>query len=126
MLVDPDDAPSLRYWLCEHKQDCRDAPYRRLREHCEKSGQSPKAALQDVADGKLKIPYTASLLPRFTDLTKRLAALAALDIPALIDALFPDAEPGTASIRQTALVVAPTVATRKEFLDELRAVITQP
>jgi DNA helicase-2/ATP-dependent DNA helicase PcrA len=52
--------------------------------------------------------------------------LAALDIPALIDALFPEGNPETESIRQTALVVAPTVATTKEFLEELRAVITQP
>jgi len=126
MLVDPHDAPSLRYWLGEHKPDCREAPYRRLRDHCEQSGQSPKAALQAVADGKLKIAYTASLVPRFTDFNQRLAGLAALDIPGLIDALFPDANSETASIRQTALVVAPTVATTKEFLDEIRAVIMQP
>jgi DNA helicase II / ATP-dependent DNA helicase PcrA len=85
MLVDPDDTPSLRYWLGEHKQDCREAPYRRLREHCEKSGQSPKAALQAVVDGKLNIKYTATLVPRFTDLNQRLADLAAFDIPGLIE-----------------------------------------
>jgi len=126
MLVDPDDEPSLRYWLGEHKANCREAPYRRLREYCETSGKPPKAALQAVADAKLQIKYTASLVPRFNDLNQRLAGLAGLDIPGLIDALFPDANPETASIRQTALVVAPTVATPKEFLDELRAVITQP
>jgi DNA helicase-2/ATP-dependent DNA helicase PcrA len=126
MLVDPDDAPSLRYWLGEHKQDCRRTPYRRLREHCEHSGQSPKAALQAIADGNLNIAYTGSLIPRFNDLNQRLAALAVLDIPGLIDTLFPDGNQETASIRQTALFVAPTVATVKEFLEELRAVITQP
>jgi hypothetical protein len=46
--------------------------------------------------------------------------------PLTAGALFPDGNPETASIRQTALVVAPTVGTIKEFLEELRAVITQP
>ena len=126
MLVDPEDAPSLRFWLGEHKQDCRSTPYKRLREHCEHSGQSPKAALQAIVDGTLKIPYTGSLIPRFNELNARLAALAPMDILALIDALFPDGNPEAASLRQTALVVAPTVATTKEFVEELRAVITQP
>lgn len=126
MLVDPDDAPSLRYWLGEHKQNCRRAPYRGLREHCEYSVQSPKAALQTIVEGNLKIAHTGSLILRFNDLNQRLAALAGLDILGLIDTLFPDGNPETASIRQTALVVAPTVATVKEFLEELRAVITQP
>jgi hypothetical protein len=90
MLVDPDDAPSLRYWLGAHKQDCRYVPYRRLREHCVHSGQSPKAALQVSVGGQLKIAYTGSLVPRFNDLNQRLAALAALSIPALIDVLFPN------------------------------------
>jgi len=126
MLVDPDDVPSLRFWLGEHKQDCREAPYRRLRAHCEDSAQSPRAALQDVADGRLKIAYTGSLIPRFNDLEQRLAVLAPLGVPGLIEALFPDGNPETASIRQIALVVAPTVATIKEFLEELRVVITQP
>jgi DNA helicase-2/ATP-dependent DNA helicase PcrA len=126
MLVDPDDAASLRYWLAEHKQDCRYAPYRRLHDHCEHSGQSPKATLQDIAGGTRKINYTGSLVARFNELNQRLTDLAALDIPGLIDALFPDGTPETASIRQTALLVAPTLATTKEFLEELRAVITQP
>ena len=126
MLVDPEDAPSLRFWLGEHKQDCRSAPYKRLREYCEHLGLSPKAALQAIVDGTLKIPYTGSLIPRFNELNARLAALAPLDIPGLIDALFPDGNPETASVRQTALVVAPTAATTKEFLEELRAVISQP
>jgi DNA helicase-2/ATP-dependent DNA helicase PcrA len=126
LLIDPDDRPSLRYWLGEHAQDCRHRPYRRLREHCEQSGKSPRAALQEIAAGTLSIPHTGSLVARFGELNQRLAALIALDIPALIDTLFPDANAETASIRQTALLVAPNVTTTNEFLNELRAVITQP
>ena len=81
MLVDPDDGRRYDIWLGEHKQDCRDAPYRRLRDIVN-SGQSPRAALQDVADGKLKIAYTGSLISRFNDLKQRLAALAPSTSPA--------------------------------------------
>ena len=98
LLVDPDDRPSLRYWLSEHKQDCRYRPYRRLREHCEQSGQSPRAALQDIATGTLNIPHTGSLVARFNELNQRLTALTALNIPTLIDTLFPDGNPETTSI----------------------------
>jgi DNA helicase-2/ATP-dependent DNA helicase PcrA len=126
LLIDPDDRPSLRYWLGEHAQDCRHRPYRRLREHCEQSGKSPREALQEIAAGTLNIPHTGSLVARFGELNQRLTALMTLDIAALIDTLFPDGNEDTASIRQTALLVAPNVTTTKEFLDELRAVITQP
>jgi superfamily I DNA/RNA helicase len=126
LLVDPDDRPSLRYWLGEHKQDCRYRPYRRLREHCEQAGQSPRLALQDIAAGTLKVTHTGLLVAHFNELNQRLTALMPLDIPALIDTLFPDGNPETTSIRQTALLVAPNATTTKEFLDELRVVITQP
>ena len=126
MLVDPEDATALRYWLGEHSPDCRTKPYERLREHCEASGQSTKQALESLVAGTLKIPYTASLIPRFNDLTQRLAALAPLSINEVIDVLFPDGNPETEAVRQTALTVVPTVATMREFLAELRSVITQP
>ena len=126
MLVDPDDAAALRYWLGEHKQDCRRAPYKRLREHCEHSGQSPRAAMQEIADGTLKISYTGSLVARFSDLNQRLGALGTLDIPGLVDALFPDGVPEMASLRQSALLIAPTVGTAADLLEELRVVIMQP
>jgi DNA helicase II / ATP-dependent DNA helicase PcrA len=126
MLVDPEDAPALRYWLGEHSHDCRTRPYGRLREHCEQSGQSTKLALENIVAGALRIPYAASLIRRFNDLTQRLATLAPLNINELIDMLFPDGNPETDAVRQTALTVAPTVATTRDFLAELRSVITQP
>lgn len=126
LLTDPEDAPALRYWLGDRKPDCRSKPYRRLREQCETTGQTAKQALESIVAGTLKIPHTAQLVPRFNDLTQRLAALLPLGIPDLIDALFPSGNPETESIRQTALFVAPNVNTTEEFLAELRAVITQP
>jgi DNA helicase-2/ATP-dependent DNA helicase PcrA len=126
LLLDPEDRPSLRYWLGEHVQDCRHKPYKRLREHCEQSGQSPRAALQDLAARTLKLPHTGSLVARFNDLNTRLTPLMAQNVPTLIDTLFPDGNPDSASIRQAALQLAPNVNTSQELLDELRTAITQP
>lgn len=126
LLVDPDDRPSLRYWLGEHAQDCRYRTYQRLREHCEQTGLSPRAALQNMLAGTLRIAHTGSLVARFAELNQRLNALTTLDIPALIDALFPDGNAECASIRQTALLVAANGSNAKAFLDELRVIITQP
>ena len=126
LLVDPEDRPALRHLLGENAQDCRCKPYARLRAHCENSGQSPRTASQQLAAGTLKLPYTGGLVNRFNELTQRLVALMVLDIPHLIDALFPDGTPDVASIRQIALLVAPNVQNTHEFLDELRVAITQP
>jgi DNA helicase-2/ATP-dependent DNA helicase PcrA len=126
LLVDPEDRPALRYWLGEHAQDCRLRPYARLGAHCGNSGQSPRAALQDMAAGTLTLPHTASLVARFNILTQRLNALIVLDPAALIDALFPDGNAEVTSVRQVALLTLPNVNTPQELLDELRSAITQP
>jgi DNA helicase-2/ATP-dependent DNA helicase PcrA len=126
LLVDPDDAPALRYWLGEHAQDCRVKPYARVREHCETSVETLREALEKMADGTLKIPYTASLVERFNQLTKRLAELAPLSVPEMIDALFPGGSLDTEAARQAALKVAPSAEGAEDFLAELRGEITQP
>jgi superfamily I DNA/RNA helicase len=126
LLVDPEDPPALRYWLGDHVQDCRCRPYARLRDHCERDGQTAKQALENVVAGALTIRHTATLVTRFNELTQHLANLAPLSIAELIDALFPAGNPDADSIRQTALAVAPTVANVSDFLGELRSAIMQP
>ena len=49
-----------------------------------------------------------------------------MDIPALVDSLFPAGNPDTAAVRQIALLIAPNVQTPNQLLDELRTDITQP
>ena len=83
--------------------------------------------MQEIAAGTLSIPHTGLLVARFGELDQRLAALMALDIPALIDHFFPDGNAETASIRQTGSIGgAQCDHYEGEFLNELRAVITQP
>jgi DNA helicase-2/ATP-dependent DNA helicase PcrA len=126
LLVDPEDRPALRYWLGENRPDCRRHPYTRLRQCCEQNGMSPRTALEMLAGGSLNLPYTADLVARYQNLQQRLTTLAAAGVPDLIDALFPDGNPDAADVRQAALVVAPSVQTPRELLNELRTDITQP
>ncbi len=126
LLVDPEDRPALRYWLGAEQQDCRRLPYARLRNHCEQTGLSPRAALQALAIGTLQLPYTNALVARHTLLEQGLPAMMTMDIGALIDYLFPDGNPDTEAIRQIALLIAPNVQTPRELLNELRTDITQP
>jgi len=126
LLVDPEDRPALRYWLGGGQQDCRRRPYARLREHCEQTGQSPRAALELLRIGTLQLPYTQSLVARYNQLQQRVATLMPLDIPQLVDALFLDGNADVASVRQVALLIAPNVQTQRELLDQLRTDITQP
>jgi superfamily I DNA/RNA helicase len=126
MLVDPEDRPALRYWLGADQQDCRRLPYVRLRNHCEQSGVSPRAALQAIANGTLHLRYTGPLVARYAQLQQRLTALMPMDIGAVIDSLFPDGNADVATARQIALLIAPNVQTPQELLNELRTDITQP
>ena len=126
LLVDPEDRPALRYWLGENRPDCRRLPYARLRHYCEQNGVSLRVALEALAAGSLNLPYTAALVARYQRLHQRLTVLIPLDILQLIDMLFPDGNPDAAAVRQAALLIAPSVQTPRELLDELRTDITQP
>jgi DNA helicase-2/ATP-dependent DNA helicase PcrA len=126
LLVNPDDRPALRYWLGAGQQDCRRRPYARLRAHCEQTGQSPRNALEALANGQLQLAYTQPLTVRYAGLQQRLSSLAPLQLPQLIDDLFPNGNQDVASVRQAALLVMPNVQTISELLNELRTAIAQP
>ena len=126
LLVKAEDRAALRYWLAESRPDCRRRPYARLRAHCEQVGQTPTAVLQELAAGRLSLPHTQSLVARYRMLENRLAALSALTIPQLVDELFPAGNGDVATVREAALLIAPTVQTPGELLNELRTDIVQP
>jgi DNA helicase-2/ATP-dependent DNA helicase PcrA len=126
LLNNNEDRPALRYWLGADMDNCRSTRYARIRTHCENSGQSPREALAAIVAGTLTISYSTPLVARFNLLNQRLTALMAMDIPTLIDELFPEGNEDVATIRHIALTIAPNVHTSAEFLDELRTAITQP
>jgi DNA helicase-2/ATP-dependent DNA helicase PcrA len=126
LLVNPEDRPALRFWLGENRPDCRRRQYARLRQYCERSGVSPNQALASLSAGSIALPHTSDLVARYSELTGRLASLAALNVPQIIDGLFPDSIQDLASLRRAAVLIAPNIQTSQELLNELRTDITQP
>ncbi|MGH9615241.1 MAG: 3'-5' exonuclease [Acidobacteriaceae bacterium] len=126
LLVDPEDRPALRYWIGEGRQDCRRLPYARVRQYCEGSGLSPRDAFEALTTGHHSLPYTTDVVARYEALKQRLASLQPLSMPQLVNALFPDGIPEVSALRQAALLIAPTIQTPLDLLNELRSDITQP
>ncbi|MFZ1640293.1 MAG: ATP-dependent helicase [Candidatus Contendobacter sp.] len=122
-----EDRVSLRFWVGLGSPTTWNARgYAALRQHCVASGQSPFAALGDLADGTLSLSHTTELVNRFRLLRSELAELAPLAGYALLDRLFPDGNEWSQAVREAALSKLSNETTREEILDLLKTQITQP
>lgn len=127
LLVHPDDRPAVRTWLGIGHNNWRTAAYQRIWQAAQANGISPRGLLDKIAAGSMQAPpYTSDLVQRYSDLTARLASLAGMTGPALVDMLWPPGDPDCADIRGIALTVVGTVQSPAEILDEIVATITQP
>lgn len=126
LLVNPDDRPALRWWLGDESPSGREGEYRRLKAHCEESGNSPRGALEDMLQGDLHIQGVNRLLQRYESLKEELEGIEGLAIPELIDKLLPAGSDECAVLREIAQLAAAEVPETAELLDSIRAHITQP
>jgi DNA helicase II / ATP-dependent DNA helicase PcrA len=126
LLVNKEDRVALRFWLGYGSPSWRAGAYEHLRDHCNESGQSPWAALEDLDVGNLKLKGTSGVVARFRDLKQELAALGPLTGLALIDYLFPEAEVDSFAIREAAQLAGLDDKDAKNILRALTGVITQP
>jgi DNA helicase-2/ATP-dependent DNA helicase PcrA len=95
LLLNKNDRVALRYLLGIGSPNFRAAAYAKLRAHCEKTGDTPWAALEKVSDGKLKLSRVKPLVEHFDRIKVILADLEPFrdDVPHLIDELFPASIP---------------------------------
>jgi superfamily I DNA/RNA helicase len=126
LLVSPTDRAALRAWLGFGSTDHRRQPYARLRSYCEGNVIALQEALAALAAGSLSIPYTNPLVSRWNDLQTRLSSLTALSGLALVDALWPTANPDVSDIRSVAGALSLVTANNQQLLAELRQALTQP
>lgn len=126
LLIAREDRASLRAWLGFGSPDHRQRPYARLRAYCESTSTGLSDALTALSFGNLAIPYSAPLVERWNALQVRLNALSNLSGLALVDALWPPANPALADIRAIAGAIALTNPTNENLLSDLREAITQP
>jgi len=118
---------ALRCWLGLGCRAVSPAAYRRLREHCESSGDTCLHAVRRMASGSLTLPYLAQVPQRAQELLAELARLGSLDGKNLVDAWVPDGQDDTAELRRLSLkVVGDGNPTAEQLLGELREVIIRP
>jgi superfamily I DNA/RNA helicase len=127
LLADRADRAALRAWLGIGHTSANQPAYARVRAHCEASGLSPWEALEALAAGTLKLPYTNQIVKRFEELVQQLTTLGGLPLPQAVDRLFPATEPELAEVRAIAVDhLADPSASPESLRDELRTVVTQP
>lgn len=126
LLANPDDRVSLRVWCGFGSANLASVGWARLRAHCEKTGESPRAALRRLLDGDLEIAYTGYLCDRFALLLAQEATLDGVSGADLGAALFPDGETWAAPLADIAARVEEDDFDAKQLLDVLRRNIAQP
>jgi superfamily I DNA/RNA helicase len=125
LLANPDDRVALRCWLGFGSQSLRVGEYARLRAYCSEHPSSPRAALDALVAGDLKIPHTSGLQGRYRLLTTRLHTLEALADEAVYNAIFPADQPWAEPFR---VIIEDTISERtiEEMYETLLTNITQP
>jgi DNA helicase-2/ATP-dependent DNA helicase PcrA len=111
---------ALRWWLGDGSPSGRSSAYRRLRMHCEQSGQSPWQALTALEEGNLQLQNVGSLLTKFQQLKEALAAVDGKTVTEVIDTLMPDGVEGCEALREAALLAAPNIDDVSDLFEFLR------
>jgi DNA helicase II / ATP-dependent DNA helicase PcrA len=126
LLHDRNDVVSLRVLLGITANDRKSTPYDRIRKHCFESGDTVVLTLSKLQSGKLRIPYTDSLVERYNIINQRLDALSIMTLPAIIENLFPDNVDEVAEIRKLVLSVYEKANDIHELFNLINTEIIQP
>lgn len=126
LLVDIDDRVALRWWLGEGSPSSRKNAYQRLRQHCEATGVSPRAALEALEQGVLTLPGVTTLVEKYRELRGVLAALAGQPLVDLVDTLLPEGNEECNVLREVALLAIPQLESVGDLFDRIKTHITQP
>lgn len=100
LLADPEDRVAIRAWCGFGRSSLWAPAWRRLMAHCRDQKLSPRAALEQLDAGTIRLPYTTGLIDRYRDLQDELAWLDGLTGEDLVDALFPDGEEWSTPFRE--------------------------
>jgi superfamily I DNA/RNA helicase len=126
LLVDPEDRVALRWWLGYDSPSARKGAFRLLRAHCERTGASPKGALDQCVAGTLQFDGVGALVKQYGELNKILDDLRPRDLSDLVDTLMPEGDEAFGVMREAALLDLPDLTSNAELLDCIRTNVTQP
>jgi len=127
LLAEPEDRVALRCWCGFGSATLNENGWKRLRGHCEDSGENPREVLQQIIDGTLKVSGTTKVVERFAELRAQEEALEDVSGHALADILFPDGEAWAEQLRDIVTKSFPPHVdfTAEELLTTVRAGVTQ-
>jgi superfamily I DNA/RNA helicase len=125
LLAKPRDRVALRCWCGLGSSSLNRNAWARLRQHCESTGELPWLALEQLAAGTLRLPYTNPLVVRFEQLRSRLSALHTLQGQDLIDSLFPNGEDWATPLRAIAEAF-PDDGEPDRLIEMVQRGVTQP
>lgn len=103
----PEDRVALRWLLGRGSATWLTGGYRRLRDHCEQSGDTPWSALEKIANGELQISHTAPLVQNFLSIRDRVSQLRDVfdvdGLPGVIEELFPEGDDRWRDLRELSI-----------------------
>jgi superfamily I DNA/RNA helicase len=130
LFVDRADKVALRWLVGLGGNNWNASGYRRVREHCAATGETPWQVLEQLSAGALQMPHTGNIVTAFETIVQELDVLEqCADLAQVIDVIFPDGDADVIDLRATAIRVLQEVgahAERRKFMGELKEAITQP
>ena len=102
LLGNGEDRVALRWWLGRGDECNRVGPYRKLREHCEANGKSPRAVLEEMERGETNLPGALPLLGPFREALRETERLSAMSLRDAVDCLLPEGDGGCSALREIA------------------------
>ena len=102
LLNNGEDRVALRWWLGHGDEYSRVGPYRKLREHCEAAGKSPRAVLEEMERGETNLPGALPLLEPFRKALRETERLSAMSPHDVVDYLLPEGDSGCSVLREIA------------------------
>ena len=129
LLVNKQDRVALRWLIGFKGNNWHEAGYRRVRQHCENTGDSPWDTMTQLTDGTIHLPYTKGIVDAFREIMQALVDLEALpDLASVVNKVFPEGQNATRDIRALALKVLDELDEddREAFVRELSTAISQP
>ena len=126
LLNNKEDRVALRWWLGHKSSSGLKVSYKKLRQYCEESGDSPRSVLEAIDQGNLSLSGTSHLLRPFRELKEIIERLSKLSLPDLVDSLLPEDDNACAALRELAVRSLEKSKDIGELFDHIRTYITQP
>jgi len=127
LLVNPNDAVSLRFWLGFGSNKWQSRQYMTVTNIAHDEGKSIRAILDECAKDRV-IKGISNINTSYKDLMSRLSLMATLSLHELVDYLFPAEQEATQILRDASLLFinASPLDTNEDLWDCLETLITQP